>query len=101
MEVSEARSTALAIDMIGVMPEPAAKATRWTLALPATSFSASFSASFMEVTLTLEVNAPCGFITSMRSPAVRFSLAQVENNPPRSFLMATRISPGVGSVQIE
>ena len=87
--------------MMGVIPEPAAKATRCTLRFLATSFSASFSGSFMEVMLTLEVNAPCGFITSRVSPAASCSLAHVENTPPMSFLMATRISPGVGSAQME
>ena len=54
----------------------------------------------------LDTNAPIGLITSSTSPALSSALAQVENSPPRSFLMATRISllPSAklrGSAQIE
>ena len=101
MEDSEARSTALAIAMIGVIPEPAAKATRWTDAFLATSSAASRSGSFMLVSPSLEMNAPWGFMTSSVSPAFRELLAQVEKTPPMSCLIATRISPGRGSAQIE
>ena len=101
MEVGEARSTALAMAMIGVIPEPAAKATRCTDAFRATSSAASRSGSLRLVSPSLEMNAPCGFITSSRSPARSDSFAQVENTPPRSCLIATRISPGSGSAQIE
>ena len=48
-----------------------------------------------------DVNAPCGFITSIFSPTSRLSLAHVENLPPMSFFTATRISPRFGTAQIE
>ena len=54
----------------------------------------------------LETKAPMGLMTSRTSPALSSALAHVENRPPRSFLMATRISllPSAklrGSAQIE
>ena len=54
----------------------------------------------------LETKAPMGLMTSRTSPALSSALAHVENSPPRSFLMATRISllPSAklrGSAQIE
>ena len=54
----------------------------------------------------LDTNAPIGLITSRTSPALSSAFAQVENSPPRSFLIATRISllPSAklrGSAQIE
>jgi hypothetical protein len=54
----------------------------------------------------LDTNAPMGLMTSRVFPAFSSALAHVENNPPRSFLMATRISllPSAklrGSAQIE
>ena len=87
--------------MIGVMPEPAANATRCVFLFCATFSAATFSASLSEVTWERDVNAPCGFITSIFSPTSRTSLAHVENLPPMSFFTATRISPRFGTAQIE
>ena len=67
----------------------------------ATFSAATFWASLREVTCVRDVNAPCGFITSIFSPTSRLSLAHVENVPPMSFFTATRISPRFGTAQIE
>ena len=40
-------------------------------------------------------------LTSMTVPGVNSSFAQVENTPPRSRLMATRMTPGRGRSQME
>src|SRR5690625_6350143 len=87
------------IDMIGVMPEPAAIATKWPPSWD--SSSAIASGLFSAVVCRREVNEPCGFITLMVSQTASSSWAQVEKNAPQSYIIATRISPGTGSAQME
>ncbi len=83
--MSEAASTLEASAISGVMPDPAA--------IPATCTPSSAPRSI--------VNVPCGLITSIRSPVRSSLVAQVENAPPRSRLIATLIRPGDGGRQIE
>jgi hypothetical protein len=84
------------MEITGVIPDPAATATNEFCVVVS-----MFSGWFSSVISCLEMNCPMGLMTSRRSPALSDSLAQLENTPPRSRLMATRISPGVGSAQME
>ncbi len=73
------------MDSTGVMPEPAAKASRvrpepGSIGTP---------------------KRPSGVITSIMSPTPRLVLAQPENRPPGWCLIATRKSPSSRPEQIE
>jgi hypothetical protein len=78
-------SVVLINERTGVMPEPAAMATR----CPADPGSGSM------------VNSPTGGITSITSPAFRRSIAQFEKTPPGSRFTPTLSFPSLALEQIE
>ena len=63
------------IDRMGVMPDPAAKPTRW------------------RAPSTRGLKRPSGGITSITLPGCSACTAQRENSPPSIGLMPTSISP--------
>lgn len=78
-------STVFMIDRIGVMPLPPAMPTWWRADSPSIGTK----------------KRPCGAITWIESPGLRWALIQLENWPPRTLRTPTRSSPSSTPAQIE